>query len=807
MPVGKEFLLSPRTLEALEWDRIIEELERRCASQPGCHAARRLSPMGVESARLRMRRTGEIRELATKNEEMSFTGVTDITQALDFAVKGGLLKPAELVAVRSLVLASHGVRSFLKTHREEYPALGQMAASLADLDEIGKTLFGSITDAGELSESAFPALRRIKSDLRAARGDIEKKLHELIYSPSYGKYLQEKIFTTRNERYVVLLKASFRGKIRGTVHDVSASESTLYLEPDSVSDLNDRLIMLGVELQEEVARILAALSRAVAAHAPALRGNLDVIADLDCLNASARLSAALRAAEPAVTQDGALRLYAARHPLLSLMMGDGVVPNDIMLGDDYRCLIISGANTGGKTVVLKTAGLVALMALHGLHVPAGPDSSVSLFSGIFADIGDDQNLSQSLSTYSGQIVTVREMIEHAGESTLLLIDEIVVGTNPRQGAALAQAILEALADTGARMMVTTHYSELKELAGADGRFRNASVAFDTATLKPAYRLIPGIPGGSYALEIARLYGIRDSIIDRAKSLLDGRELSVETLIEKMRLVEDELFNERRAMESMKAELAAEKDRCRIELAGIRKKEEELKRREGVEFLDEIRKMRERAAARIRELQQSDIREAGAVRSELAEIETSVADELRKNRSGRYSEGYRAFDPALAAPGDAVLVLPLERSGSIDSIDPDGRTALVLLGSSMKSRFAFNDLLVPLKQAQPSGKRQTKHSPSPEDSRPAPVALTIQTSYNTVDLRGRRVDEALSELELALDRMVRGGVRSAVVIHGHGTGALKEAVRNWLGFSSYVLEFRPGEHGEGGDGVSIAVLRD
>ncbi|PKL15093.1 MAG: hypothetical protein CVV49_21990 [Spirochaetae bacterium HGW-Spirochaetae-5] len=331
-------------------------------------------------------------------------------------------------------------------------------------------------------------LRKLKRDIHATRIDIEKRLSKIIHSPDNEKILQEKTFTTVNGRYVVLVKSGMRGKINGNVHDISASGATVYFEPAEITQINNNIIMLDRELSQEIQKILAELTIAVAAHGDYLDANLRVLTFFDFINAAAKFSIMTRSSEPVISDEPILKLYRAHHPLLHIMSPDTIVSNDVELGTDYNALIISGANTGGKTVMLKTIGLCTLFAMYGLHIPASPDSIIGIFSNIMADIGDDQNLSQSLSTFSGQLTIINDILKQADERTLVIIDEIIVGTNPRQGAALSQSILEYMIDTGSRIVVTTHYTELKELAVNDSRFRNGSVTFNLETLKPTYEL-------------------------------------------------------------------------------------------------------------------------------------------------------------------------------------------------------------------------------------------------------------------------------------------------------------------------------
>ena len=799
-----------RLRSVLEWDSVVSEVAARCASDPGKRAANALAPLEPELIRKRLDKISEIRGLTERGTSFDFRGLRDIEDPAGRAAKGAVLGLPELFTVRSFIMASRRVEAFLKQYAPELPSLSEERERLDPLKREGDILIPAITDNGELNDGRFPKLRRIRSDIHETRGEIEKRMNAMVHSTTLEKALQEKVFTTRNDRYVLLVKSTMRSRVRGTGLDVSASGATLFIEPDEIQPLNNRLIGLNFDLQIETSRIMRELSQEIGNGAAGLIENLTILAGLDMLCGAARFSAAIRASAPELSDEPVMRLYGARHPLLYLMHGDAVVPSDLVLGESYNCLIISGANTGGKTVLLKTAGLCALMLRHGLHIPAGPDSRMGIFDPIMADIGDDQSIQQSLSSFSGQIVVLKEMMERARSSALILIDEIVVGTNPRQGASLAQAVVEALAGTGARIIVTTHYNELKELASRDERFQNASVSFDPDTLAPAYRLMTGIPGVSYALEIARIYGIPEDILGRAKALLDEREISVEALLEKTQKHEQEIAGERERLAEARMDVAREKERY-IEL---QRKQAELveniTRGEGTRFLDEIKEHRKSIAAKIRELQQADLRTAGELRRDIGEIQEKVEAEITDSARKRFSRDYEPLDPATAKAGDRVFIVSLEKEAVIESIDVDGGSAELRLGNSIRARFKFRDILarpegsaampLPKKSAGKAGKKE-------QAAAIKPVPLTVQTSYNTVDLRGLRVDEALDRMERDLDRMVRSGIHSAVIIHGHGTGALKEAVRAQLRHSSYVSEFRSGEYGEGGDGVSIALLRE
>ena len=799
-------MIPERVLEALEWDRIVELLTGGCRTSPGKSYAQTLEPLDEIGVASRMGKLTGLKEIKTiENDTPDFSGIEDIGKLSGLAEKGGVLSLEELGILRNFLTACARLRRFLADHRIDHPDIGSEAECFDPLEDLTSLFSRSLTESGALSRTAYPGLGRIEDDILSLRRDMEKRLTEMVHSPALAACLQEKIFTTRGDRYVLLLKSTFRGKIKGTVHDISSSEATLFIEPDAVTDLNNRIVMKEHELRREVSRILAALSAKAGEKSAELESNLAAAGRLDFFNSAADLSVRLNAVEPRLSGAGSVDLIDARHPLLYLMNPGGTVPNSVSLGKGFQCLLITGANTGGKTVLLKTIGLCALMVKHGLHIPAGPDSSMAVFDGIFADIGDDQNLSRSLSTFSGQIVVLGEMLENASGKSLVLIDEIVVGTNPRQGAALARAILESMADTGALMAVTTHYSELKNLASADPRFENASVSFDPDSFAPTYRLLTGLPGSSHAVEIAGRYGLSRAVLARARSLIDESELAADGLIEKVQRLEEDLRVERMLIADLRSELESEKDYLAGKVRKLQALEAELKAARGVEFLEELGRMKKEISERARELRGADMRALGEMRREIDDMESSVRDGVKAAGKARLSDSHRPFDPGMCRPGDTVMVIPLGKRCVIESIDTAQGTAQVLLGNSLRSRYPFGDLLVPRDSAKKK-KRDVESPAAPAPESNSFVPLTIQTSYNTIDLRGRRVDEALDAMRSGLDAMVRGGVGCAVIIHGHGTGAVKQAVRSELMHSSYVTEFRPGEQGEGGDGVTIAVLR-
>ncbi|MBN2077727.1 MAG: Smr/MutS family protein [Spirochaetes bacterium] len=803
-----EQTIPPRVLELLEWPLVSDELRKRCATVPGAGEIALLRPLDPAGARSRLRKITEMKEMMQQAEALDFAGITDIAPLVEMADKGGVLSLEQLAEIRDFCRASHSIRRTLKEQGERFPDLGEEHDRLDDLAKLRGLLNESITERNDLNPERYPELRRIAAELFAAREELERTMRGIINSPRLEQALQEKVFTTRNDRCVLLVKTAMKDRIRGTVHDVSASGATCYIEPEEITPLNNRVRMLEGELRGERQRILRTLSGKAAESGPPLTANLGVIAMLDFLSAAALFSIDTGGSEPVIEEEPVIELFRARHPLLHLMSPGTTVANDISLGA-HRCMIISGANTGGKTVVLKTIGLCALFAMLGLHVTAGPDSRIGLFSRILADIGDDQSLSRSLSTFSGQIVAIDEMLAAADDTSLVIIDEIIVGTDPAQGAALARAILESLIETGGTIVVTTHYSMLKELPPADPRFINASVSFDMDTLRPTYRLITGLPGVSYALEIAEIYGLPTGMISRARSLLDEREIGIDALIEKVQRFEREMSEERARLDEHSQRLAGEKERIDGLMKTLERRTQEIREKEGIEFLEELKEYRRLVSERITDLQRMGQKDAARANAQLRVIEASIRSALEGGREKLYLHRYRPAEPESIRPGDRLFIMSLEKEGTVERVDPAKNEAVLLLGSSMRTTRGFDDLYrphgapaapVPRKVKKRTGIRT--EAPAQNDGEIPPA---LQTSFNTIDLRGKRVDEGIDAMERDFDRMIRGGIDTAVVIHGHGTGAMKSAVRSHLTRCRYAGAFRPGKEGEGGDGVTIVRL--
>lgn len=801
--------IADHVLEVLEWPYIHGELINRCRTEPGRQYASGIHPLQKDEIKKQLQKISELKDAKNQGHSPDMSGITDIEPYLELAKKEGALSIEELVSIKNFILASGRIKGFLKEIIQEFPGLEEEYNNLDDLKEISGIIIPAITDSNDISDSRYPVLKKLRNEIHTGKKKIEKKLSAFISSGSSESALQEKLFTRRNDRYTVLVKANMKSRVKGNVQDISSSGATLYIEPDSITELNNSLIMNERELILEINKILQILTAHAADSAPELKQNLLILGYLDFLNAASIFSNKIGGNEPEISDEPVVRLIKARHPILCLFDKESVVPNNIDLGTSFNCLVISGANTGGKTVLLKTIGLSALLTMYGLHIPASPDSVIGVFTDILADIGDDQNLSQSLSTFSGQLMVIKDMLDRAERNTLIIIDEIIVGTNPRQGAALAQSILEQLIKTESRIVVTTHYTELKELSSADNRFQNASVSFNMETLKPDYKLHTGFPGPSYAIEIARTCKFPESILNRSKDLLDQKEISIEALMERMQTLEEERSKEKEQLLETKGELESKKKSYKEKENKLKKRIEEIKHGQGIEFLELLNKYKESVSEKIHSLQTANLREAGKVQDSLLEIENEIRETMDQRNTERFIDSYNPVNPEEIAPGDLVFIPSIEKTGEITEINKNQKIATILLGGTITLKHPLDELMAPRgtkKSSSAKKKKSVRNKPEKSDAVKI-VPSTIQTQYNTINLLGLRVHEALASMTSGLDSMTKNGIFCAVIIHGHGTGALRDAVRESLKTSHYVYEFRPGEQGEGGDGVTIVLLRD
>ena len=779
--------------KALELDKILEMVAEECSSQDGAQLARELEPVHTAAeAQWLLGETDAAFVAMAKYGAPSFYGMKNVTNPLRRAQAGGGLGLRELLDIGATLRTIRGLTQWWGKSGNVTTALTPRFEVLAPNKYLEEKIFTCIVNEEEVADNASPALASIRRKIRAASQRVRDQLDKLIHSQAHQKHLQESIVTQRGGRYVVPVKAEFRGEVPGLVHDTSASGATVFVEPMSVVEANNEIRVLRSDEQDEIARILLELSGEAGSFADSIIESYHYAVELDLIFAKAQVAYKMKAVVPQVGEDGKIALHAARHPLIAK---EKVVPTDITLGVEFDTLIITGPNTGGKTVALKTIGLLTLMAMCGLMIPAGEGSRVAVFRHILADIGDEQSIEQSLSTFSSHMVNIIHIFEVADNSSLILLDELGAGTDPVEGAALAEAIIQELRGCGVRLACTTHYAELKAYAIQTPGVENGSCEFDVATLRPTYRLLIGVPGKSNAFAITQRLGMDTAIVDRARELVSREGNAFEQVVgrleEDRRKMEDELEALRASAAQAKAN-AEGSQRLKDEAEAQAKKEIDRARQEAAQI---VQKTRQRADALVGELEelrrqknkQLSAEQKARLRSGLKELESS-SDPVHQRRDDNY------VLPRPLVVGDEVLLYDIDKEATVLELPKDG-TVLVQAGI-IKTR-------VPLENVRLLSKRQLKKK---NPTRTVTKNVSTPETSSSLDLRGQTVEEALMEVDNFLDRASRMHLSQVTIIHGKGTGALRTAVQQHLRRCSQVKSFRLGTYGEGESGVTIAELK-
>ncbi|MFO7943379.1 MAG: endonuclease MutS2 [Anaerolineales bacterium] len=791
--------MNRKALETLEYHKILDQLADHCHFSVARERALELHPStDKEEIDHLQAETEEAVRLLSLHPGVGIGGARDLRSIVEDALRGILLDPDHLTRVKYTLIAARDLGRFMDDTRDAYPRLSGMSshlpASLGLVDAISK----AISDEGEILDSASEDLARIRRELRVQHDRLRDRMSSMVNSSRISKYLQEPIYTQREGRYVLPIRADAKGKVRGIVHDKSASGATLYLEPERLVEGNNRHRQLKLDERNEERRILSALSKQVGEQSLTLKEMVGTLADFDLALARGRYAQSLDAHRPqmhlfpekteGVHPGVVLRLYGARHPLLP--EGD-VVPIDIALDDQTYALIITGPNTGGKTVTLKTVGLLACMAQTGLHIPAASGSELSLFEDVFADIGDEQSIEQSLSTFSSHITNIIDILGQANPHSLVILDELGAGTDPQEGAALARALMTHILDWGITTLVTTHHPDLKAYAHTTPGVVNAAVEFDLETLEPTYHLTVGLPGRSNALAIASRLGLPEEIVSEAREKINPADVKADDLL-------DEIRHQRRMAEEARqsAEKAEQEAKeIRAELADRLEKIEEERRqamkearrnaREEVEELrgqvQNIKEMLERDEEPSQELEE--------VEDKIEEVDEELSQPVPRRRPDiphRQKQG-----PILE--GSRVYIRTLDQKGIVESMD--GGNAEVQVGN-MRVRADMEDL-EPTGEGIPDEKGPRSTVRKPKD---------VASPGTEIDLRGQRADEALRNLEYYLDKAYLSGLPYVRIIHGKGTGRLRSAVRQELKGHPHVDSFQAGDPNEGGDGVTVVQFR-
>jgi DNA mismatch repair protein MutS2 len=802
----------PKTRADLEWDRVLAALADRCAGPLGRDLALGLAfASSRDEARAWLAQSAEATTLLLEGRPLPAAEVDDVREAIERARVGGVLAPAELRAVERMLGAARSLRRFLTSRRTALPTLFEACATDPTLDEVAEEIAGCFEVDGALADRASPRLRELRGEWRAARQRMLSRMEELM--SRYESVVQDRFVTEREGRWVLPVRSDAHERFPGIVHATSSSGATLFVEPRAVVGMGNRLKVLDAEVKREEQAVYARLTALLGDVLPSVEAACGALALADVRAATAKLAHDLHLVFPDVVDEARLDLKRARHPLLALEMADGVVPSDLAI-EAGRGIVVSGPNAGGKTVALKTMGLAALMVRAGMPVACAEGSTVGLLDVVLTDVGDDQSLHKNLSTFSAHVKNLVEVLQETGRGALVLLDELAGGTDPREGEALAAGVLDSLCARGGAVAATTHYEGLKALALVDDRFVNASVGVDLATMTPTFELAMGIPGSSSALAVARRYGMPATVIERAERFLTREDQSFEAVVQKLHDERAALALARAAAEQRDGEARSARAQADAELEAAKGRAKKMLSEEAAELMERLRRARDdlrdaRARLRSRKVDAEGLREAEraiervagevAIGGPLGHLVAGVdsgADETQREpvRAPDLRRGARVWVPRLRAEAEVVEVL-------------DDGAVRVAAGPLKLTVPAAELRTVQAPAPAPRPVRSGSMSASARAARPATVAeaAPIQTHDNTCDLRGLRIDDGVGMATSFLDRAIGGGQPVVFLLHGHGTGALRDAIRKELARSPYVARFRGGEPDQGGDGVTLVWL--
>ena len=791
--------MEQESFKTLAYDKIKEMLTGCASSNLGKKLARELLPSSdFEEVGSRLAETDEA-VMIMETAAPPLGGIRDITSSLKKVKLGAILDLGELVEVRSTMYAMRNVKYFFRDLSLEVPVLKELARGMEILGELERHLENTIDEHGNIREDASVELRRINRELRATQAHIKDRMSGILHSAEYQKYFQDAIVTVRDERYVIPVKQEYRSHFPGIVHDQSASGSTLFIEPMAVVEMNNDVKQLTLVRQQEMNRLMKQLSQEILRHHEDLENNCEILAEIDFTFAKAKLAREMEASRPKLNDEGRTVLKQARHPLIDR---EKVVPIDIVLGTDYSMLLVTGPNTGGKTVSMKTLGLLVLMAQSGLYLPTAPDSELAIYQNVYADIGDEQSIEQSLSTFSAHMTHIVKILGQVEKEDLLLLDELGAGTDPEEGAALAMSILERLLEIGTTTVATTHYSELKTFAYSRTGIENACVEFDVKTLRPTYRLLLGTPGASNAFAISRRLGLSEALILRAKQLVEADHAQFEKVV-------NELEQEKMMYEQRNADIMERQQRVTALQLKVERTKEEISKQKG----EIIRKAREQSAAMIRRTRRESEEIIKELKEQFQDMGVKKRQQAIQEARAKLTEASAKANPGIMAqkgvgkpvdikkiqPGDTVYVKSLDQKGTV--LEVSGKELEVQLGSLRTKVKASKCTFV-------------AHS-SPQESASVPAHGKRQSTGflqktasigREIDIRGMMVDEAEQVLGKFLDDAVMAGLSQVLVIHGKGTGALRKGVQAYLKGHRNVLSYAFADINEGGTGATVVNLK-
>lgn len=794
--------MNQKVLKTLEYNKVIDLLTEKADSEPGKKLCRELTPStDLSQIRQMQQETRDALSRLFKTGSTSFGSNANLGFSIKSLEIGSTLSISELLKIASFLDNVNRIKTYGRRDREDTPedSLDPYFEQLTPLTQIANEINRCILSEEEIADDASPRLKSIRRSMVLTSERIHSQLNSMLNGP-YRTYLQDAVITTRNNRYCIPVKSEYKAQVNGMVHDQSATGSTFFIEPAAVVNLNNELKELDLQEQEEINIILATLSAQAGEHTEELSDDQKIMTSLDFIFAKAELAMDMNGTEPLFNTEHYINIRKGRHPLLDKKK---VVPIDINLGKDFDLLIITGPNTGGKTVSLKTVGLFTLMGQAGLHIPALDRSELSIFTEVYADIGDEQSIEQSLSTFSSHMKSIVHILKHADADSLCLFDELGAGTDPTEGAALAIAILNFLHNRGIRTMATTHYSELKIYALSTSFVENACCEFSVETLQPTYRLLIGIPGKSNAFAISSKLGLSDDIISAAREQIGKEEKSFEDVIA-------DLEQSRVTIEKEQREIAEYKERIRTLQEQLQKKNEKIDQakdkilREANEKAKEIlQEAKEVADETIRDFNRAgagiDIRELEKKRQKVRDKINEKNEKLSlKNSPSQKQTGKKTLDPKKLKKGDSVRIVSMGLKGTVNTL-PDAKGNLFVQCGIMRTQTNINDLVLT--------EESSVSSPVLQRTNTSKIKMSKSFSISTeINLLGKTVDEAIAELDKYLDDAYLAHLPSVRVVHGKGTGALRNAVHNHLKRLKYIKEYRLGEYGEGDAGVTIVTFK-
>lgn len=785
--------MNERSIRVLEFYKIKEKLRKYAVTSGGKELVDKLAPYSsAYEVREALEESREALELLIKKGNPPFEGLHDVREGIERAKKGGCLNPAQLLYIGTMLRCTSRIQEYLtrKEEEESFLKLEDLAYILTPIKNLENEIENAIVSEEEISDRASSTLHNIRRSLKEKNSSVREKINSIVRSNA--KYLQDAIYTMRGDRYVLPVKAEYKGAVPGLVHDQSSTGATLFIEPMSLVNLNNEIKELKLKEQAEIERILCALSKKVKDNSDVCSSNMKILLQIDFIFAKGKYASSIDGMMPKVNEDGSFNLVGAKHPLIDR---DKVVPSDIYLGKNFSVLMVTGPNTGGKTVTIKTVGLLHLMGMSGLLIPTRDDSSISFYREVFADIGDEQSIEQSLSTFSSHLTNIVGIMREADRDSLVLFDELGAGTDPTEGAALATAIIETLKERGTKIIGTTHYSELKGYALKTPGVENASVEFDVETLRPTYRLLIGVPGKSNAFEISKRLGLDDFVIEKAKGFVSEENMQFEDLIRDLQ--EKSIIANRDAREAERIKIETEKIKRTYEeklkrLETTRDKAYNEARREAKEIISAAKDEADEILKAMRELEKFGISGGGRKRleEERKKLKASLEDRekaLIKERENageaieKVTLGMEAFLPSL---NQKVIIISM----------PDNKGEVQVEAGIMKINVKLKDL------------RKAEKTKEEKVRKKREVKLNLRSVESRLDLRGLDAEEACYRTDKYLDEAYMANLGEVTIVHGKGTGILRKAINDMLKRHPHVKSYRLGAYGEGGDGVTMVELK-